>query len=140
MLPLEDYDREYVFAEYPQNVSSMSGMAKYSNIEPSDPEAEELFTSFSCVRTSDTKYIRRTEGREELYEYTSDSGRVETDISSVGEKTYDDLRRAIDDTLSHLPSIDDIAPDHPDDIVAYAQEVREVDPVEEQRLKDLGYL
>jgi arylsulfatase A-like enzyme len=113
----------FVFSEYPEPEPSVSMITeRYPEFDGTPYDR-----SLRAVRSTTHKYIRGSDGREELYDLTRDSGE-EHDILKAHPQIAADLGAALDrwvGSFQHAPAAGDSV---------------ELDDEMRRRLEDLGYL
>jgi arylsulfatase A-like enzyme len=118
--------REQVFAEYTVPQPDVDQLRSRTN-DPDQLEfLDSLDRSLRCVRTQNWKYIRGTDGSEELFDLNSDP-RETTDVSEANPFVVSELQEKLDSSFEPFSDLS-------------GGKMEDVDTGARQRLEDLGYI
>jgi len=140
LVPFDEYERDYVFAEYGRNVTSMSSVEQHTTNRIPDSVRKNLFTDFQCVRSDTEKYIRRRGVTDEFYDLQSDPNESEDRLGDLDEGTATEFKQILSETLDELPEFEAIADVHPEEYAELARRARNTDEAATDKLRELGYL
>lgn len=113
IVPPEEINREFVFAEYGRPTNAIENLKKYTKTPVDSNVLSSLDVALQCVRSHTHKLIVDSDNRQEAYDLSEDPNEENnlTENATLPEG-FQPLKGAFEDTLTELP---DVQPEVPDD-------------------------